>query len=389
MAMQNYAKFESNVDWDASDSIREMSQSWYYSNNWLSDIIDLLEFLLQIIIWIFWVLFFVIVAFFFLYTIISLFTKWWEETMKQLEKALSFLSKIVKNIINFIKNIFAYFWNKKILSIIFLIIIGWIIFLQAVINWSSRILVLEKIDNWYVWVDLKNNEILKPWYHLYSPLKSTFFLSPTNDFAFEIAEVTANTSEELGVTLDYRVSYKLEDEKRLAFYNKFWAKSIKLVSSEIVMPKLLEVIKWIIRNYWYKDISSKHSEIKKITLNEANAVLNDIGIDLQDISIIDIRLPQSYLKSKEDLLKSENELKLAEARLEAQKKESEKNLLEAQNEKSIKIIEAEAVAEYNKIIKSETITDDMLELKKLENETLRIEKWDWKLPTTVWDNLEF
>gem|GEM_PF-3194823 len=105
-------------------------------------------------------------------------------------------------------------------------------------------------------------------------------------------------------------------------------------------------------------------------------MLNDIGIDLQDISIIDIRLPQSYLKSKEDLLKSENELKLAEARLEAQKKESEKNLLEAQNEKSIKIIEAEAVAEYNKIIKSETITDDMLELKKLENETLRIEKWD-------------
>jgi hypothetical protein len=104
---------------------------------------------------------------------------------------------------------------------------------------------------------------------------------------------------------------------------------------------------------------------------------------LQDISIIDIRLPQSYLKSKEDLLKSENELKLAEAKLEAQKKESERKLLEAQNEKAVKIVEAEGIAEYNKIVKSESVTDDMIELKRLENETLKLNKWDGKLPTTV------
>jgi hypothetical protein len=84
---------------------------------------------------------------------------------------------------------------------------------------------------------------LEPGYHFYSPIKTSFFLSPTNDFDFEIAEVTANTSEELGVTLDYRVSYKLLNEKRLSFYNKYGPKNIRLVSSDVVMPKLLEVIK--------------------------------------------------------------------------------------------------------------------------------------------------
>jgi hypothetical protein len=78
---------------------------------------------------------------------------------------------------------------------------------------------------------------------LYSPLKTSVFLSPTNDFTFQIAEVTANTKEELGVTLDYKVGFKLLDDKRLDFYNKFGAKNIRLVSSDIVMPRLLEVIK--------------------------------------------------------------------------------------------------------------------------------------------------
>jgi regulator of protease activity HflC (stomatin/prohibitin superfamily) len=78
---------------------------------------------------------------------------------------------------------------------------------------------------------------------------------------------------------------------------------------------------------------------------------------IQDITILDIRLTKSYLSSKEELLRAENGLKLAEAKLEAQKKESEKRVLEAKSQKEVKIIEAEALAEYNKIINSQSITD--------------------------------
>ncbi len=394
MGMQNYAKFKSNV---VSDSIEQISSRWYYDwSYWswlLNKTFDLFEILLQIFIWAIAVIWFVFIIFFFFYIIISLFSKWWEKTMLDILKVWKFLIKYINKtyfwIINFIKNLFKFFWNKKILTFLVIFLYFWVGFTQDVINWQSRYLKLEKINTWYVWVDLWNNKILQPGYHLYSPLNTSIFLSPTQDFDFEIAEVTANTLEELWVTLDYRVWFKLVNEKRLSFYNKYWAKNIRIVSSDIVMPKLLEVIKWTIKNYWFRDISLKRNEVKNIILKEANILLNEIWISLQDITIIDIRLPKSYLASKEELLKSENELKLAEAKFEAQKKESEKKLLEAENLKKVKIIDAEAIAEYNRIINSEKITQDMLKMKELEIETIKIKKWDWKLPNTVWDNLDF
>lgn len=395
MAMQNYAKFDSRIE----ESVAQNSMwyywddysSWFYS--WINSIFtffeEIIEFLLMVWIWLFFTFFF----FFFLYIIISLFTKWWEKTLEELKKFFTWTFKIFSNIFNFIftktKQIFSYFFKRKILFTFIVLILFCLNFVSNVVNWNSRILKLTKIWDAYVWVDLRNNKIISPWYLLYSPIKTNFFLSPTNNFDFEIAEVTANTSEELWVTLDYRVWFKLIDEKRLEFYKKYWAKDIKLVSSDIVMPRLLETIKWIIKSYSYKDISSKHSEIKNITIDEANKILKPIWIELQEINILDIRLPDTYLKSKQDLLNAETELKLAEAKLETQKKESERKLLEAQNNKSVKIVESEAIAESNRIINSQAITPAMLEMKKLEIESEKIKKWDGKLPASVWKEFDF
>lgn len=251
-----------------------------------------------------------------------------------------------------------------------------------VLSGESRWIKIEKIPDGYVGIDLKNDRILQSGYHVYSPLTSSFFLSPTNTFDFEIAEVTSNTKEEIWVVLDYRVWFRLKEESLLPFYKKFGAKNIRNVSSDVVMPKLLENIKGIIRNYSFKDISSKHNEIKEITIKEANVGLLSLGIELQDINILDIRLPETYIKSKEDLLNAENELKLAEATLEKQKKESERSLLEANSHKDIQIIQAQGLAKYNEIVNSQAISNQTLELKRIENEAQKIAKWDGRLPNT-------
>ena len=394
--MQNYAKFDSRIVEESA--IQSNNYWWYYNDsyNWVDifnsfwSFINDLIWLLMTFITIIWVIFW---FFFFLYIIISLFTKWWEKTSIELK---NFLESLLKNTVKFIKFCFEkisqftkFLFRKKFISFIIILIIFLLNFLWNIVDWKSRVLKLTKIETWYVWVDLKNMEILTPGYHFYSPIKTNFFLSPTNNFDFEIAEVTANTSEELWVILDYRVWFKIIDEKRLEFYKKYWAKDIKLVSSDIVMPRLLESIKWIIKSYSFKEISSKHNEIKNKTIDEANKILKNIWIELQEINILDIRLPQTYLKSKEDLLNAENEFKLAEAKLETQKKESEKKVLEAENLKKVKIIEAEWIAESNKIINSQEITDKMLQMKELENEELKIQKWDWKLPTTTWKEFDF
>lgn len=179
--------------------------------------------------------------------------------------------------------------------------------------------------------------------------------------------------------MDCRVWFKINPDKRLELYRKYGAKDIKLVSSDIVMPALLESIKKILREQSYKTINTKVDELRKLIIADASTRLWELGIEIEYISILDIRLPQEYLKSKEDLLKAENELKLAEAKAQTSSKESEQKLLQAQNDKKMMIISAEAQAEYSKIIWSQTISNQLLELKKLEIESEKVKKRDGKL----------
>lgn len=392
-AMQNYAKFESRIAEDSLNFSNYESSGWInHINNFFWELFNFLGDLVEKISIIIVLLLFIAVGLYGFYLFISLITKWWEKTAKEM-KTLSILifkklEKFLKFIWNFFVKIINFFKTKKLISVLLIFVIILANIWVNILSGNSRILKISRIGNWYVWVDLKNDRIISPWYFVYSPLKTSYFLSPTNNFDFEIVEVTANTSEDLGVIIDYRVGFKIIDEKRLDFYEKYGAKNIKLVSSDIVMPRLLEVVKWIIKWYSFKDISSKHSEIKNITITQANEVLTEIWIELQDINILDIRLPETYLKSKQDLLNAENELKLAEARLETQRKESERKILEAENEKQVQIIEAQGIAESNKIINSWDITPEMIEMKKLEIQDKKIEKWDGELPQTVWDNLD-
>ena len=149
------------------------------------------------------------------------------------------------------------------------------------------------------------------------------------------------------------------------------------------MPLLLESIKTVLQRYSFKDLSAKSDDVKKEVYELAREKLNEKGLALQYLNIIDIRLPESYLASKEDLLKAENERKLAEAALETQKKQAEKMLLKAENDKKIKIVEAEAIAEYNKIVSEQKLTENGLKMRELEIAEKRVEKWDGKLPATV------
>lgn len=272
-------------------------------------------------------------------------------------------------------------WRHKVWTILAIIVLAGWSFTQDVLNGTNPALRLLKVREGTVTVDLRRGEILEPGYHLVSPIFSEFVSSPTGVFSFEIAEVTAKTSEELGVTLDYRVGFLFKRESLLPFYKKYGPKNIETVSSDVVMPRLLEAIKSVIQGYSYKDISSQHAQIKEQVSEKANAALSQLGIEINEVNILDIRLPESHLRLKEDLLNAENQKRLAEAKLETQRKESEARKLQAETDKAVTVIAAEASAKANEILGNQRISPELIELRKIESRDRMIEKWDGKLPS--------
>jgi len=320
------------------------------------------------------------------YIVISLFTKGGKETVNEIAGIFKRIGRVLimfrKWLGKILKNIWKRIISHKAWTAVIIIMLILLNFIGNVRNGESRILKYIDIENGFVGVDLQNEKILEPGYHIYSPLLGDFFLSKTSVFDFEIVAVTANTEEDMFVELDYRVGFKLVKTDLIDFYKKFGAKDMRTVASDVVMPRVLEALKGIIKEYSFKEISSKHNEIKKKAIVETNKILNEIGIEMNDINVLDIRLPESYTKSIEDLEKAENARKLAEAELEKEKKLSEKALIKAESNKEVKIIEAEGIAEYNDIVNSSSVTNQMMELKRVENEKLKIEKRDGKLPGT-------
>jgi len=389
-SQQNYAKFDSRI---VSESIEQDAyvgapQAWdyYYNDGFLSDVVyftwDVVNWAVTVI----WIWLVITAVIYVLYIIVSLFAKWWRQTVLEISQVFKRFWTKLKKLWKRIKKIFKNIWKRamlhKFLTATIIILIILINFVWNVLQWESRILRTVQIQDWYVAVDLKHEKIRTPWLHIYSPLCSTYFLSPTSVFDFEIASATANTKEDMFVEIDYRIWFKLDQDWLIPFYQKFWAKNIRNVASDIVMPRILEVLKATIKEYSFKEISSNHSEIKAKTIAESNKILKPLGIEINDINVLDIRLPESYTKSIEDLEKAENALKLAEAELETQKKLAEKEIIKAENEKMIRIIEWEWIAEYNKIINSTKLSNQMLELKRIENERFKLEKRDWQLPNT-------
>jgi regulator of protease activity HflC (stomatin/prohibitin superfamily) len=395
-AQQNYAKFESRV---ANDEMIQESMNTYpssansydyeysYGGDWFvsslgSTVWNLLQglgiILLGVVI--------ASVVVYFLYIIISLFAKGGAVTITEMWITLKRLGEKWKQfrawIWNLLKKIWGWIWGHKTWSLLILLALFLLNFLGNVFQWESQILKLLNIQDGYVGVDLKNEKIYEPGRHLFSPLLSSVFMSVTSVFNFEIAAVTANTKEDMFVELDYRVGFTLDKGQLIPFYKKYGALSVRNVASDVVMPRVLEVLKWIIKEYSFKEISSKNNEIKLRTIEETNKVLNPLGIELNDINVLDIRLPESYTKAIEALENADNALKLATAELETEKKHAEKEIIKAESDKKVQIIKAQGIAEYNTILNSTRMSAEMLELKRIENEHYKLEKWDGKLPNT-------
>ena len=139
----------------------------------------------------------------------------------------------------------------------------------------------------------------------------------------------------------------------------------------IVMPTILESIKSAMAQYTAEELITKRSEASnKIQETIINKLANQ-NFDITGFNITNIDFSESFDKAIEQKAVKQQEVVTAQAELEKQK---------IQNEKEISIAEKDAKVME---LQNQQITDKTLKLKELEVQQSLINKWNGQLPTTT------
>ena len=141
--------------------------------------------------------------------------------------------------------------------------------------------------------------------------------------------------------------------------------------SIIVEPAIQEAMKATVANYTAEELITKRNEVSEFALNKLSPKLQENGITLTSLNILDLSFSKEFDTAVEQEQIVEQETQKAQYELEKAKVENQKKIENAQ-------ADAEVMEAQNA-----QITDNYLRLKEIENRKAMIEKWNGQLPTTM------
>lgn len=139
----------------------------------------------------------------------------------------------------------------------------------------------------------------------------------------------------------------------------------------IIKPSVLESIKSAMAQYTAEELIIKRAEVSNKIQETLKSKINSRGFDVTEFNLTDIDFSEEYDKAIETKAVKQQEVVAAQADLEKQKIENEKEIAKA--EKDAKVME----------LQNQQITESTLKLKELEIKQKMIEKWNGQYPTTM------
>ena len=157
------------------------------------------------------------------------------------------------------------------------------------------------------------------------------------------------------------INYRVDSSKSYSIYKNVG----KEYETVLVTPAVNEVLKAITAVYTAEESVTNRALISDGLIKGLNEKLNNIGLFVEDVNIIDFDFSDTYINAIE-------EKQVAQQKLLKAKTEKETAVINAQAKASAKLIQAEADAKANKLL-SDSLTNKILENKK-------IDKWNGELP---------
>lgn len=163
------------------------------------------------------------------------------------------------------------------------------------------------------------------------------------------------------VQTNLAINYRVDTKKSYSIYKNVGAD----YENVLVVPAVNEVLKAISSAYTAEESVTNRVLISDGLVDGLNEKLNDAGLYVTDVNIIDFDFSYAFIQAIEEKQVAQQKLLTAET-------EKQTAIAKAEAEAETIKIKAQAEAEANKVL-SESITNNVIEYNK-------IEKWDGKLP---------
>ncbi len=218
---------------------------------------------------------------------------------------------------------------------------------------------------------------LSPGYHIIKPTEHVKCFTTSNeqllltkderegsegDDSFKVS-----TSDDASIAISFQMSYKFNEAQLVDTYKKFRGMDGEAIVANRVKSVLKSKVSEVTTDYSMMDIySGNRSEINsKLTDYLDSRFIKEYGINVLDASIIDVHPDDQLKEAINNRVTALQKKQQAQAEQETAKVEAETALIKAENAAAIKIKEAEAEAESNKL-KAASITDELISMKEAE-----------------------
>src|ERR1700761_8542886 len=227
----------------------------------------------------------------------------------------------------------------------------------------------------------------------YSPLRSQIIEFPTfvqtvkwthdvNEGRNANEEMSFNSKEGMEIYSDVSLSYAIDPHRVPDFYVKYRVNDLDLFTHGILRDVVRNSLNEVASTYSVEQI---YGEQKAEFLARVQALIQQkmepVGVGIQQFGFIGApRVPQviaaaitSKAQAVQDAERARNELAKTQA-------EAAKTVAEAEGEAKAAVTRANGEAEANKI-RQTSLTPQLLELRKIENQKALIDRWNGQLPT--------
>ena len=195
-------------------------------------------------------------------------------------------------------------------------------------------------------------------------------------------EMGFNSKEGMEIFVDVSLSYAIEPEKVPDFYVKYRVSDMDTFTHGILRDVVRNSLNEVASTYVVEDIyGEKKAEFLRKVQSQIELKMTPVGVSVQQFGFIGApRVPAVIATAITAKAQAIQQAERARNELATTQAEAAKKIAEAEGDAKSLVTRAQGEADANRI-RQNSLTPQLLELRRIENNRALIDKWNGQLPT--------